>query len=106
MKLTIKAIIATALISASPAVAQGQNNCATIGEMAYSIMQGRQNGVPMSGYMDAISNTPDIDPFLAEFMGAVVLDAYDESRFINELDKIDAAEEFRNAIEALCYQAL
>lgn len=106
MKLNIIAAITASFIAAHPAMAQTEDTCAVVGEMSYAIMMGRQNGAPMSAYMAAISNNTNPSSFLNGLMRAVVLDAYDDVRYVNEVDQINAAQEFRNDVEAMCYEAM
>ena len=74
--------------------------CFSLGELATTIMTGRQNGVPMAEMIRAAATADDEGA--AEVARAMVMDAYNMPRWISEENKIRAAQDFGNDVTAYC----
>ena len=83
---------------AQPVLAEKEQNvCESMGELAYMVMELRQEGVPMSHVMQ-ISDS--------ELVKAIVVEAYDYPRFNSQEYKEKAADDFRNEVEVECYKTV
>jgi len=85
---------------AQPALAGAegeQHVCESMGELAYMVMELRQEGVPMSQTMQ-ISDS--------ELVKAIIVEAYNYPRFNTQEYKEKAAEDFRNEVEVECYKTV
>lgn len=94
----MKNFIATTLIAVASFVAPvhaEQATCAEIGALAYTIMEVRQSGRPMSVLMEIASETPSLQ--------RLVIAAYDTPRYSTKKYQLEAASDFRNDVEAICY---
>lgn len=93
-----KTIIATvALVVATPVFSGEQSFCKSLGELAYGIMELRQEGLPMSMVMGISED---------KLVQGMVMDAYNRPRFSTDSYKQEAMENFRNDVEALCYKKI
>ena len=98
MKLT--SIALTAFIMATPAMANEPftaETCKSLGNLAQSIMTGRQAGVKMSDMME-ISDVPEIQ--------AMVLGAFQSPFMMYDENKSDSIRQFRELYEVACFKAL
>jgi hypothetical protein len=75
--------------------------CQALGELAHAIMTARQTGVPISELFKA----SDTGSGLSNFDRALILAAFDMPRFSSEAYRRQAAENFRNDVEARCYKS-
>ena len=87
-------ILALTLLTTAPAQAQPAD-CALVGDVAQSIMEERQSGVPMSDAMRVAGDN--------EALRAMVVAAYSYPRFSSDSYRKEAATDFRNEIELICY---
>ncbi len=91
----------------TPAFAQ--DACASLGEMAASIMQARQSGIPLSQMMQVVNNTlenqeattPEVEA--ASLARELVLAAYETHRWAGDEMIARAIQDFRNEVERACY---
>ena len=72
--------------------------CAAVGDLAYRVMLDRQEGVAMTEQMR------DAGPVY--WIRETVKEAYNEYRFSGTIAKRDAAQNYRNRLEGICYRAL
>ena len=95
--------IAALSIPLSPALTQVQQQapCADWGSLAEIIMEQRQSGASMSGLMSIVEGMD-----AADLVRAMIRDAYNRPRYMTREMQVMEIQDFRNAIEALCYQAL
>lgn len=70
-------------------------SCAEIGSLAHTIMEARQSGTPMSRVMEILEDFPAAPP--------LVIAAYGTPRFSTKSYQAEAASDFRNEVEVLCY---
>jgi hypothetical protein len=97
-------IISTlAMFFMSPVMAQ-QDTCIVWGEIAAKIMASRQDGKPPSYWMEKLVK-PEQSADMNQFMTSVILGAYDLPRYGNKSDKAAAIQDYRSAMEAVCYDA-
>ncbi len=96
----------------TPAFAQ--DACASLGEMAASIMQARQSGIPLSQMMQVVNNTlenqeattPEVEAEVAagaSLARELVLAAYETHRWAGDEMIARAIQDFRNEVERACY---
>ncbi len=98
----MKAMIAAIFFALSPITAQAQGaTCADLGSLAETIMTQRQNGVPMSRLMSIVEDNGGSD-----MARAMIRDAYNRPRYMTREMQVVEIQDFRNAIEAVCYQSL
>ena len=98
----MKAIIAALFIALSPMAAQAQQaTCADWGSLAETIMEQRQKGAAMSGLMSLVDGMDG-----ADMVRAIIRDAYNRPRYMTREMQLMEIQDFRNAVEAVCYQAL
>jgi hypothetical protein len=93
MKFVLALVMTSTIASAQEPT--GQQLCASFGDLAETIMQNRQNGVPMSKMMDATD---------LELARAIILDAYKLPRFSSEDYQEKQTADFRNEVELECYK--
>ena len=86
--------LALALV-ANPLTAE-TDLCKSLGDLAETVMSLRQQGTEMSSMM-AISEEP--------FVREMILIAYDQPRFSSAEYQERATRDFRNEVEAGCYEA-
>lgn len=102
----IAIFIAIAVSGCSASVPE--KDCAGLGEMAYSIMETRQNGIPESAILYEIKSKTQNDEFQALTLD-IIEEAYNYARepafgeFSGPLHPRDqAAEDYKNTIESWC----
>lgn len=87
-----------------PFPAAAQTTCATLGKTAETVMSARQSGMAMSAMMGYVDKTaPDEDS--EALMRAMIIDAYNTPRYASPINRTNAAVDFRNAVELMCYEA-
>jgi hypothetical protein len=99
MKLTALATILTLLsppLYADDIKLKPTDLCPKLGEFAHLVMSNRQLGVPIS----AALGTTDED-----LLKSIILQAYTEPRWSTDSSRLRAAQDFRNTVEVMCYQA-
>lgn len=94
----LNALILAAVTATTPVADTTDDPCVPLGDTAYRIMSLRQNGAPMSDLM-AISNGSDL-------FRSMVMDAYRAPRMSLDQNRTELAEDFRTAIELMCYEAM
>lgn len=91
-------LLISTLAFAAPTLAQtAAETCPVIGELAESIMEARQSGVSVSDMMAVADGN--------EFFEGLVLTAFESPRYTTEEYRLREAQDFRNAVEAMCYSA-
>lgn len=96
----LKLILAFAL-TATVASAQ-EDACATMGEMAEKIMAIRQMGGSLSALIGALMQTED--SAARKIALAMAQDAFLQPRYTTPDFQRQAAIDFRNGVESVCYQ--
>jgi hypothetical protein len=76
--------------------------CASLSDMARSIMGARQNGAAMSEMIKIAQNT---DPKLVDLVSSIVVAAYDEPRFSSPEYQREAVDDFGNAVYLTCFKS-
>ena len=98
LKTTVMTALFFAVAQPALAGAEGEQHvCESMGELAYMVMELRQEGVPMSQTMQ-ISDS--------ELVKAIIVEAYNYPRFNTQEYKEKAAEDFRNEVEVECYKTV
>jgi hypothetical protein len=95
LKTTVMTALFFAVAQPTLAEEKEQNVCESMGELAYMVMELRQEGVPMSQTMQ-ISDS--------DLVKAIIVEAYDYPRFSTQEYKEKAADDFRNEVEVECYK--
>jgi hypothetical protein len=91
----LKAITAaTILITTTAPLAAETDPCEQLGQVAATVMEARQAGVPLSTVMDIMDS---------DLGQALALDAYNQPRYRVEENQLRAIEDFRNEVERVCY---
>ncbi len=104
-------IAALAMLAATPALAQGMDagDCPSLGGMASTIMEARQEGFVMSDLMAIVDvaapQSSDYTPEYHAIARSVVIDAYNQPAFRTPEHRARAIVDFRNSVEAICYSA-
>ncbi len=89
---------------AGPAAqAQSDEDCALMGELATTIMRGRQSGVPLTEMMRA--GTQSDNPVANDLTRKMILAAYDLPRYSSDGMQARAVTDFANDVVLICYQA-
>jgi len=105
------AIIATTtlMIFSTPADARSPNSvCITMGEMAKSIMDGRQVALTRSDILStpALQNSPpSVRAIMQSLVRTFVTEAFKIERYTDPADQQIAAEEFRVRAESACTES-
>ncbi len=76
--------------------------CKKIGGYARSVMDNRQNGVPMSEAMDVIATATES---VATAARQIIIEAYDYPRMSVEENKLSATTDFENKVYLECVKA-
>lgn len=100
MKLLKAAIICGALLTTT---AYAADFCTTIASTSASIMRGRQTGVAMSDLV-AMTNQPQFKE-VKKLLTAIIVEAYEESRFSSKSSQDRAVTEFSNKQMLTCMRA-
>lgn len=103
MKTIKAALILAAMLAPSVARAEG-DICAEIGELAQTIMKGRQSGAVMSEMIAAATRIDGPQP-MKDLAVAMIREAFVTPQFSVDENRVEAALQFRNANELACYQA-
>jgi len=101
MKKLLLAVVVLGLTG--QAVASKEEFCAGVSGLAEEIMGVRQNGVPISKLVEAISKL-DQEPQLKEYTKKIIVTAYDEPRWSTEQHKQQAVTEFGNMTYITCIE--
>jgi hypothetical protein len=92
----LKPIILALTLLATPLAAETEDDhCKQLGVMAAKIMESRQVGVPLSNMMSIAADN--------ELLKAMILSAYQSSRFSTDAYRQEAITDFRNEVEVMCY---
>lgn len=86
-------------------MAQQDDNCAALGEMAGAMMAARQSGMALSEALSIVRGHSAEDPAGAALAEAVVLEAWAYPRMTFEDNQQLADEEFRDTWHLACLQA-
>lgn len=102
----MKAILLAATLVAVPfsAHAEVKDNCKSVGTFARKIMEGRQQNMPMSFYMDVIESGNGNKASKAYARKVIIL-AYEQPGFSVEENQRKSVESFGNEAELACYKA-
>lgn len=92
MNMTLAALV----LATTPVTEAPIDACMTLGNLAETIMENRQAGTSMSQIM-AVAET--------ELMRLLVIEAYNVPRMSVPDNQRREVEDFRNMVEAMCYQA-
>jgi hypothetical protein len=79
------------------------NICKNMGEYARTVMEGRQNGVPMSKLIDLAASSDDST---GPTMRQIIIEAYDHPRMSVEANKATAAVDFENKVYLECIKVM
>lgn len=99
-------ILAVALGAPASTLAQSAESlviCSASGNVAQVVMENRQNGIPMSVQVEKI--LPPTEPARSLVM-AIIVAAYDVSRYSSPDNVRRAVEDFRNDTEAKCFRGM
>ncbi len=101
MKFTIAlaAILIAGTAHAQKGDRQPSDPCKNLGQIAWGIMNMRQTGKPLHELIEQASSTKN--PLLKE----MIIKAYERPSYPDGPGKTQAATEFRNDIEVVCYKA-
>jgi len=95
--------ILTFLISIQISTASAQNTiCDSVGALAESIMEVRQQGVPMRYAMDVVRRN-DVGPAYRRFTAGLVATAYKYPIYRSKRERIRAIRYFRDTALSACY---
>lgn len=89
------------VLLATPLTAETADPCHAIGELASTIMTHRQNGLPASVMIRAVSEHDG-----NELATAMILQAYGQPRMSHPDNQRRSIQDFRNGMEVACYDAL
>ncbi|MGV2127327.1 hypothetical protein ACQZ4Q_14665 [Agrobacterium vitis] len=107
MKLPI-IIIGTLLIASSAVAKEGQkidsSLCPMLGGIAKTIMERRQQNVPMSELIEAIDKGLGQNDAVGGFAKTIVIQAYDAPGYVTEESKKQEVLRFSNAVMQVCYK--
>jgi hypothetical protein len=88
-----------------PAKAESlSEQCKAYGKYARTVMDGRQQEVPMSQLMDVLDTSRDISEAGKNMLRSLVIAAYEQPAFSTEKNKRNAVASFGNAAEVSCYK--
>ena len=93
----MKKLILAATAALMMTAAHADPICATLGELARTVMGSRQLGVPLSQLMEIVKDT--------KVERRIVLEAYERPRFQSESLRQSSIEDFGNEWETTCYRA-
>lgn len=101
MKNKVLLAMVTIAIAFAPTVALAEDNslCPKIGEVAETIMRGRQNGVAMSTMMN-IAEDNDVKGLVQ----SLIKMAFETPRYSSQEYQLEAEQDFRAKIEGICYK--
>ena len=77
--------------------------CKNMGEYARTVMEGRQNGVPMSKLIDLAASS---DASTGPTMQQIIIEAYDHPRMSVEANKATATVDFENKVYLECIKVM
>ena len=97
MKNILLVVAMAGSFAAAPVVAEEQHVCESVGDLAGTIMEGRQLGGTLSQMLALSDNS------LAQEM---VLSAFKEPRYSSEKYRRESVVDFRNIWELACYEAM
>lgn len=94
------------LAALAPSVAMAQDTivCPTLGLLAESVMEARQEQVPMSELLDLLT-AGSSDPIVLGLTRAIIMDAYSRPGFGSPANQQRAIAAFRVDVEFACYEA-
>lgn len=96
-------VILTCLFLTQISAASAQNTiCDSVGALAESIMEVRQQGVPMRYAMDVV-RTNDVGPAYRHFTAGLVRTAYKYPVYRSKRERIRAIRYFRDTALSACY---
>jgi len=72
-------------------------SCASFGDLAVTIMTGRQNGVALSTMMEIAAGN--------DIVRSIILSAYDKPRYSTPSVQNETIQDFRNDVELACYNS-
>ncbi len=93
----ILAVLITTLISMPVQAEDWKSICGSYAQLAVTIMDGRQSGVPMSALMSALA-----DPSIKEQAENIIISAYEVPRYRTKEMHKRAGEEFRDEVYLDC----
>jgi hypothetical protein len=80
----------------APAEKDAVDACATVGDLAESVMRNRQQGISMSRMMEIAKDS--------DLVRAIVIAAYDQPRMSVDRNIQRSIDDFRNEVMLQCYQ--
>jgi len=86
-------------LASTAALAEDNSLCPKIGEVAETIMRGRQNGVAMSTMM----NMAD-DNDVKGLVQSLIKMAFETPRYSSQEYRLEAEQDFRAKVEGICYK--
>ena len=98
MKVLLTAIFILAMAMPVMAEEDAHTICSAWGALAESVMQGRQNGVPMQAMIEVLIDPEDV------VINRMMIEAYETSRFSTHDYQQRAISTFRDAWYLDCYK--
>lgn len=97
-------MIVLAALAPSVVAAQDAHVCPTLGLLAESVMEARQEQVPMSHLLDLMA-AGSSDPIALGLTRAIIMDAYSQPGFLVPANQQRSIAAFRVDVEFACYEA-
>lgn len=95
-------IFAGAMLAATSASAQAEDQCKALGDFALEVMRTRQNEGALSTALETLQRQ-DHPAEHKELLRKIVMDAYAEGAMRAEENQKRQADRFRNEVELECY---